>query len=192
MTIPLDTDALLTGNLRRVDDTNYFTTLMHGIQDKTSSSAVQMRNSIALANNFLDLLQGNAPRIMHRSWLDLYNPLDDTILMGDDDRFGFLTPDLTLRPFILILRGGSKPFMQAGLAEYGGNDTLPPLNTATGRHTAGITAARPTPVFVMRHNLYTHVNQFFNVMWAWRETAYFEGEKFQSAAQYSTLSLIHI
>ena len=123
MSITFDTDTLLTGNLRRVDDTNYFTTLMHGIQDKTSSSAVQMRNSIALANNFLELLQRTAPRIMHKSWLDIYNPMDDTTQMDDDDRFGFLTPDLTLRPFILILRGGSKPFMQAGLSAYGGNDT---------------------------------------------------------------------
>ena len=187
MALDLDTDNILTTPIEgQRDQIRLFHRIMELLQGRMQTTGGQARDALSLSRDFLLSDVEAPPGILHRSWLDIYRVASDTTQMDADARFGFLTPDLTSRPFILIMRGGSKPFMQAGLSAYGGNDTLPPLNTATGRHTAGITGAKPTQAFIDRHDDYEHVQRFFNVMWAWRETAYFEGVQYRSAGQYSS------
>ena len=189
MAIDLDTDDILTSSIEgQRDQIRLFHRIMGLMQGRMQTTGGQVRDALVLSRDFLLNDLDGPPSIIHKSWLDIYGDSTDTTQMGADDRFGFLSPDLTLRPFILILRGGSRPFMQAGLSAYGEypGDTLPPLNNQIGRHPAGITGAKPTQDFIDRHNNYEHVNRFFNVMWAWRETAYFEGTEYRSADQYSS------
>ena len=177
MALDFQTEALARGFFSRTDSVSLFVDLMTRIQSNVKFSGTQIGRKVGLAGDFLNAAPSGAPKILHKTWIDVYNDAaaNPAFNGAGFDRFGFTTPNLTMRPFILILRGGSKPFMQAGLASYGVHGGLDSLNTQRGRFQDGISGAQPTHDFNGLHGNSQFTPRFFNTMWTRRDNAYYEG-----------------